>query len=171
MGGDERTRLEAAVEAAEAEIERLRAENAAVAEAFRAEPKDDAREILKRGAKSLAAARDRLDAAKAALAVFDKTGSPHGVLAVNGHVTGTIAVKVAPGSSKVEREAAIEAALADELAKVADELGVVLSTTPEHFTKELPGRDAEGRTVLEVGGRVEGDRLIPAVSRAAKNAR
>jgi hypothetical protein len=40
-----------------------------------------------------------------------------------------------------------------------------------NYTKEKPGRDDEGRTVIEVAGRVEGDRLVPAVSRASKNMR
>ena len=47
----------------------------------------------------------------------------------------------------------------------------MLAAQPARYTKERPGRDAEGRTVLEVAGRVEGDRLVPAVSRASKNLR
>ena len=66
------------VSAAEADVTRLRAENAKLAEAFRAEPTDDGREMLKRAAASLSAARDRMDAARATLAVFNKTGSEHG---------------------------------------------------------------------------------------------
>jgi hypothetical protein len=45
---------------------------------------------------------------------------------------------------------------------------VVLSATPSRYTRERPGRDAEGRTVLDVAGRVEGDLLTPAVGKGAK---
>jgi hypothetical protein len=171
MSTDERARLEADVAAAEADVARLRAENADLAAAFRADPTDDNRELLKRGAASLASARDRLDAAQAALTVFEKTGSPHGLVAEGGKVTGTIAVLVQPGMSKQEREAAIERVLDASLDAAAEELGVVLAAKPSSYTRERPGRDAEGRTVLEVAGRVEGGRLVPAVSRAAKSLR
>jgi hypothetical protein len=169
MSADERARLEAAVAAAEAAVTRLRAENAELAAAFRAEPTDDGRELLKRAAASLAAARDGLDAARAALTVFEKTGSPHGLVAEDGKVIGTIAVTVPPGASAQAREDAIEHELGARLDEAAEELGVVLAAQPAKYTKERPGRDEEGRTVLEVAGRVEGDRLVPAVSRAAKN--
>jgi hypothetical protein len=171
MSAEEKARLEADVTAAEADVNRLRAENADHATAFRLDPSDAGRELLKRAAASLAAARDRLDAARATLAVFEKTGSPHGLVADAGKVTGTIAVAVKPGVSRKEREDAIEAELTDRLHEAAEELGVVLAANPASFTRERPGRDAEGRTVLEVAGRVEGDRLVPAVSRAAKNLR
>lgn len=168
MSEDDQTRLAADVAAADADVTRLRAENADLAAAFREDPSDDGREGLKRAAASLAAARDRLDAARAVLAVFEKTGSIHGLVADNGKVTGTIAVAVPPGATRDEREAAVERALDEQLAAVADELGVVLAARPSSYTRERPGRDAEGRTVIEVAGRVEGDRLMPAVSRAAK---
>jgi hypothetical protein len=48
---------------------------------------------------------------------------------------------------------------------------VILSTVPSRYTRERPGRDAEGRTVLDVSGRAEGDLLVPAVSRASRNVR
>ena len=168
MSEDEKTRLEADVAAAQADVTRLRAENAALAASFREEPTDDSREILKRAAASLSAARDRVDAAKAAMAVFEKTGTRHGLLGDNGKVTGTVAVPVKPGAGREERERAIEEVLDAQLQAAADELGVVLAARPAAYTKERPGRDAEGRTVLEVAGRVEGDRLMPAVSRSAK---
>lgn len=171
MSADEKARLEAAVAAAEADIKRLRAENAELAEAFRAEPTENKRELLKRAAASLAASRDALDAARAALEVFEKTGSPYGLVAEDGKVTGAVAVKVSPGATAGEREAAIEREIGARLDEAAESLGVVLAAQPARYTKERPGRDAEGRTVLEVAGRVEGDRLVPAVSRAAKNLR
>jgi hypothetical protein len=168
---EDQTRLEADVAAALADVSRLRAENAELAEGFRDEPTEDKREQLKRAAASIAAARDRLEAARAALALFEKTGAPHGLVATGGGVTGTIAVALPPGTSQADREEAITAALNDPLNDVAVELGVVLAAAPVKYTKERPGRDAEGRTVLEVAGRAEGGRLLPAVSRAAKNLR
>jgi hypothetical protein len=81
MNAEDLSRLQAEKESAEADVLRVRAENERLAEAFRAEPTDAARELLKRGAASLAAARDRLDAANVALQVFRKTGSPHGLVA------------------------------------------------------------------------------------------
>ncbi len=171
MSQDERAVLTAELVAAEEVVARLRGENAELAAAFRAEPTDETRELLKRAAASLAAARDRVDVAKAALHVFDKTGSPHGLVTEDGKVSGTIAVTVKPGASQKERERAIEEELGKRLDEAAEELGVVLAAKPSNFTRERPGRDAEGRTVLEVAGRVEGDRLVPAVSRAAKTMR
>jgi chromosome segregation ATPase len=171
MSVDDQARLDGELAAAEADVTRLRAENGKLADAFRAEPTDAGKEQLKRAAASLAAARDRVGTAKAALAVFEKTGSLHGLVADNGKVTGTVAVTVKGGSTREEREAAVEAALTEQLHAIADELGVVLAAKPSSFTRERPGRDAEGRTVLEVAGRVEGGRLMPAVSKAAKHMR
>lgn len=171
MTADERAGLEAEVAAVEADVTRLRAENAALAEDFRDDPSHDKRELLKRAAASLAGARDRLGAAKAAVALFDALGTPHGLVAEGGSVAGTIAITLPPGATSQQREKAIEAALDEQLDAVAEKLGVVLAASPAKYTKERPGRDAEGRMVLEVAGRVEGDRLVPAVSRQAKNLR
>ena len=168
---DDRARLEADLAAAEADVTRLRADNAALAEAFRAEPTDDGREGLKRAAASLHAARDKVDTAKAALHVLDKTGSEHGLVAEDGKVVGSIAVLMKPGISREERERALDEALTEPLSRAAVELGATLGTAPTRFARERPGRDAEGRTIFEVAGRVEGDVLLPAVSRAAKTAR
>src|SRR6185503_2932019 len=136
----------------EVTVVRLRAENAKLAEVFRVEPTEEGREGLKRAAASLSAARDRVDAARAALVVFKKTGSEHGLVAEGGRVTGTIAVLVKPGASREEREVAIEDALNAPLHDAAEELGVVLAAGPVNYTRERPGRDGEGRTVLEVAG-------------------
>jgi hypothetical protein len=160
---DLRHQLQGAVEEAEKDVERRRLANAELAEAFRAEPNDDGKELLKRGAASLVAARERVDAAKAALAVFEKTGSPHGLVSGDGRVFGSVAVELAPGTPRAAREAAIDAALGEALIAAAAELGVVLGTSPARYTRERPGRDAAGRTVLDVQGRVEGDVLVPAL--------
>lgn len=168
MTQDEKSRIEAEVAAAQAEIARVREENAHLAEDFRLDPDEGKRAELKRAAATLASARDRLDAAKAALTVLEQTGSLHGLVTEKGRVTGTIAVPAKVGWTQQERERAIDAALDEHLGAAAEELGVVLAAPPVKYTKERPGRDAEGRMILEVAGRVEGDRLMPAVSRAAK---
>lgn len=158
-----RQELEGAVARAEQDVERLRKANSELAEGFRADPSDDMKELLKRGAASLNAARDRALAAKAALKVFDKTGSLYGLVADEGRVFGSVAVELAPGTARAAREKAIDAVLGDALAEAAGELGVVLGSSPERYTRERPGRDAQGKTVLEVHGRVEGDVLVPAL--------
>ena len=168
MSQHDKDRLAAEVAAAAADVARLKEENARLAEDLRLDPDDAKRAGQKRAVETLARARDRLDAARAAQAVFDKTGSPHGLVAEGEKVTGTVAVPALPGWSHAAREAAIEAALAGPLHDAAAALGVVLAAAPAKYTKERPGRDAEGRLVLEVAGQVEGDRLMPAVSRAAK---
>lgn len=164
----ELSQFRAELAAAEADVARLRAENAKLADDFRADPTDEGRELLKRAAASLAAARDRVEAAKTASAIYEKTGSPYGLLAEEGRVVGAVGVLVPPGATSQERERAIDDVLSVELAEAAKELGVVLAAAPERFTRERPGRDAEGRTVLDVIGRVEGDRLVPAVSKSAR---
>jgi len=168
MISNDLTRLQADLEAAEAEITRVREVNAQLAEAFRAEPNDDARERLKRAAASLAALRDRVEAAKVTLELLKRTGSPHGLLAEDGKVVGSAAVAIPGGASGAERARRIEEAIGEALIEAARELGVVLGAAPEKYTREKPGRDEQGRTVLEVLGRVEGDVLVPAVSRSAR---
>ncbi|HEY4119091.1 MAG TPA: hypothetical protein VGM56_14595 [Byssovorax sp.] len=171
MNDDARAAVVRALEEAEAEVATLRAANSKAADAFRDDPNDSAKAGLKRGAADLAAARDRLDAAKVALGVFEKTGTPYGLVADEGRVAGVVAVEVKPGTSREARERAVDDVLLPELTRACDELGVVLATTAAHYTRERPGRDADGKTVLEVAGRVEGDRLIPAISKASKNLR
>src|SRR5262249_10687161 len=116
--------------AAEAELSRLRAENQALADDFRKDPTDEGKELLRRGAASLSAARDRVDAARARVALAKRTGSPYGVIAEGGRVMGTIAVALAPGISRADREKAIDLALGAELTGAAKELGLVLSAAP-----------------------------------------
>lgn len=164
-------RFEAALTEARADVARIRAENTKLADAYRDDPSDSNREIMKRGAASLAAARDRETDARAAVAIVKKTGSRYGLLAEEGRVAGSIAVLIPPGISREKREELIEGELAEKLAEAAESLGVVLAAAPMSYTREKPGRDNEGRTVVEVVGRVEGDRLVPAVSRASKNMR
>ncbi|KYF65497.1 MULTISPECIES: hypothetical protein [Sorangium] len=171
MSSIDLSQYEADIAAAEAEVTRIREENAQVAEEHRGDRSADAHEVLRRGAASLAAARERLEAARVALKLALKTGSPHGLLAQEGVVSGSVAVAIPPGTPSGERARIVEAAVAAELTGVARELGVVLAAPADRYTRERPGRDAEGRTILDVAGHVEGDVLMPAVSRAARNAR
>lgn len=171
MSSIDLSRYEADLAAAQAEVRRIREENAKLANALRGEPKGASRERLRRGAASLAAAKERVQAARVALQIARETGSPYGLLARDGRVVGTMAVAIPNGTPSAERSRLIDAALATELTSAARALGVVLAAPAERYTRERPGRDAEGRTLLDVAGRVEGDLLMPAVSKAAKNAR
>jgi len=100
-----------------------------------------------------------------------QTEETHALVAKDGRVTGSIAIRVAPGSSHEARAKLIDDTLAEPLAEAATALGTVLAAAPSRFTRERPGRDPQGRTILDVAGRAEGDRLVPAVSRASKNMR
>jgi hypothetical protein len=171
MENPDLVRLEADLTEARDGVARIRAENAKLADAYRDDPSDSNREVMKRGAASLSAARDREAEARAAVAIMKKTGALHGLLAEEGRVAGSIAVLIPPGISRQKREELIEAGLDTKLTDAAEALGVVLAAAPMNYTKEKPGRDAEGRTVIEVAGRVEGDRLVPAVSRQSKSMR
>ena len=156
---------QAELSAAEADLSRLRAENQALADDFRNDPTDDRKEGLRRAAASLSAARDRVEAARARLELAKRTGSSYGVIADAGRVYGTIAVEVPPGISKAEREKLIDEALGGALHEAAKELGLVPSASPSRYARERPGRDAEGKTVIDVVGRAEGDLLVPGNAR------
>lgn len=159
---------EAELSAAEAELSRLRTENQALADEFRRDPTEDAKEGLRRAAASLNAARDRADAARARVALAQRTGSPYGVIADSGRVTGTIAVELPPGISRAEREGKIDEALGVALETAAQELGLIVSAAPSRYVRERPGRDSEGKTMLDVVGRAEGDLLVPALVRNSR---
>jgi hypothetical protein len=155
--------------AAEADLSRLRAENQALADEFRSDPSEDRKEGLRRGAASLAAVRDRVEAAQARVELAERTGSPYGIITSGGRVFGTIAVELSPGISKAQREKAIDEALGSALHEAAKELGLVLSASPARYSRERPGRDGEGRTVLDVMGRAEGDVLVPGNVRTGRS--
>lgn len=152
---------EAELSAAEADLARLRAQNQALADEFRNDPTDVAKEGLRRAAASLASAKDRVEAARARVSLVQKTGSAYGVIAQGGRVVGAIAVALSPVISRTEREKAIDEALTGALTEAAKEMGLVLSASPSRYVRERPGRDAEGKTVLDVVGRAEGDLLVP----------
>jgi hypothetical protein len=171
MSGDgDLGRLEAELAEAEAEAARLKEEHAAIGERNRAEPSAEGRAERRVVAAALEAARERVAAARVALDLFRRTGSPYGLVTEKEEVMGAVAVAIPKGVSSAERARLIAAALADQLTEAAQGLGVVLAAPPERYTRERPGRDAERRTVLDVAGRVEGDTLVP-VSRTSKGTR
>ena len=98
-----------------------------------------------------------------ALAIREGTGGDLGVVTMGDEIVGVIAVVVPPGSGSDARSRAIDMALASALADRASELGGIVAAEPARYTRERPGRDAEGRTVLDVRGRLEGDRVVPAI--------
>lgn len=181
--GDERAQLEAALASAEEKVARLRAEARELTAKIREEQAAGPRTPEARAAiaadtarktaldDTLTIARDEVDAARAAIEVFDATGGRRGLVAKGDKVTGILAVLLPPGTSRAARERAIDEALAEALTDAATELGVVLAAAPASFVRERPGRDEQGATLFEVSGRAEGDRLVPAVSRAAKSLR
>jgi hypothetical protein len=98
-----------------------------------------------------------------ALAIFDGTGSEYGVVVMDDRVVGTVAVALPPGTSREVREKRIDAVLGELLLGAASSADAVLATSPSRFVIERPGRDAEGRTVLDVRGKLEGGRVVPAL--------
>ncbi|MDI1433092.1 hypothetical protein [Polyangium sorediatum] len=173
MSSEVQDRLEAARKAAEAEVERLKAEHDKLAEkiASLGDDSPDRRAELRRRRAMIVDAREALKDTEAALRLFEKTGKEHAIIVEGTRVFGSVAVRVPPGTSHEARGRAIDDELSGSLADVAAELGVILAAAPSRYTRERPGRDAEGRTVLDVFGRVEGDTLVPAISSASRNLR
>ncbi len=116
----------------------------------------------------IAQATEALINARIAVWVFDATGDAHGLVVRDDQVMGSIPVKIPPGVSQEERARIIDDAVVGPLQARADETGVVLAAAPSRFTRERPGRDEEGRTILDVRAQLEGDRLVPAVSKASR---
>lgn len=77
------------------------------------------------------------------------------------HVRGELALVVAPGTVAKERDRLLDRALRGPLTERAEELGAVLVAAPASYCFVRPGKDEEGRTTFDVGGRLEGERLIP----------
>ena len=94
---------EAELSAAEGDLVRLRTQNQALAEEFRHDPTDHAKEGLRRAAASLSSAKDRVETARARVELAKKTGSAYGLMAQGGRVLGAIAVTLSPGISKADR--------------------------------------------------------------------
>lgn len=168
---DLRDKLQADVDAALAEVERLRAVKTERKEGAEREVSEEERAARKQISSALNKARERLDEARELLERFDKSGQEHAVVVQGNRVVGTIAVRIPPGSSHETRLQIIEDALVEPLGRAVQELGAILSTTSSKFVRERSGRDSEGRTVLDVEGMLEGDLLVPSVRTAKKPGR
>jgi hypothetical protein len=165
---DHRDKLQAEVDAATAEVERLRTAKTERNKEADRDVSEEERAARKQLSAALNKARERLDEARTLLERFDQSGQEHAVVVRENRVIGTIAVFVPPGSSHENRAQIIEDALAEPLGRAAEKLGVILSATLSRYVRERTGRDAEGRTVLDVEGLVEGDLLVPAVRSVKK---
>lgn len=120
----------------------------------------EATEDIRARIKSLEAALDAEETSRA-IAEAPTEGVGTAVVLRGDDVIGVVAVSIPPGSSKDARASAIDDALTPHLARLAEEASLVLAADAHSFARERPGRDAEGRTVLDVRGRVEGDRIVP----------
>lgn len=163
-----RDKLEHEVQAAEADIKRLREERAERKEAADRDVSEEERAVRKQLSTALNRARTRLEAAQDVLARFDKSGQEHAIVVLGKRVAGTLAVRIEPGTSHEARLQIIEDALAEPLGAAVSELGVVLAATSSKYVRERTGRDAEGRTVFDVEALVEGDVLVPALRQVRK---
>ena len=76
-------------------------------------------------------------------------------------VVGELALELPPGTSAAVRDKAIDVLLNERLSARASELDVVLAASPSRFAIPRNGKDASGRTVFDLHGRAEGDRLVP----------
>lgn len=158
-----RDKLIAEVAAAEAEIELLRETKAKRKDAPDREVSEEERSERKQLSTAINKARGRLEQARSLLDRYEKSGREHAIVVEDEHVRGTIAVRIAPGGSSEQRLRLIEEVLTEQFDAVVSELGVVLAATPVKYVRERPGRDAEGQTIFDVDGLIEGDRLVPAV--------
>lgn len=76
-------------------------------------------------------------------------------------IKGELALELPPGTSAAVRDKAIDVLLADRLAERATELDVVVAAAPSRYAMPRNGKDERGRTVFDLHGRAEGDRLVP----------
>ena len=164
MENDKHQRVEAELAAAEAEVAGLRQQSAALAE-LDDELSDGDRATLRALTTTLGAARERLRQARAAAKELRRNSAPYGFHARGAELEGTMGVLLPPGTSSEDREKRIHAALGGPLTDAALDLGAVLAADPINYVRERPGRDPEGLTVLEIRGKVEGDRLVPNLPR------
>ena len=74
---------------------------------------------------------------------------------------GTLALTIPPGTVAVARDRLIDDALTDPLFALAEGEGVVLAADPHVYAHPREGKDDMGRTVFDVEGHAEGDRLHP----------
>ena len=82
-------------------------------------------------------------------------------------IVGELALALPPGTTATVRDRALDALLVVRLEATAAELDLVLAAAPSRFATPRNGKDEAGRTVFDVRGRTEGDRLVP-VRKVAK---
>ena len=163
MSADVKQRLIEARDEAEAEVTARKEAHAELAEINRLEASPRSHTAWRQSAAALAAARERLELSTAALKRFEELGDELGLWVEGDRVLGTVAVRIAPGTSQEQRLRAIADELDGPLSDVASRLGAVLGSSWERYCRERPGRDAQGRVVLEVFARVERDVVVPAL--------
>lgn len=168
---DYRDKLQAEVDAATAEIELLREAKMKRGDTADRDVSEEERLERKRLSTALNKARGRLEQARAMLERFEKSGREYAVVVKGSRVEGTVALRIPPGGSSEQRLQILHEVLLEQLTTAATELGVVLAAAPVRYVRERPGRDAEGQTVFDVEGMVEGDLLVPAVRAAKKPGR
>lgn len=84
-------------------------------------------------------------------------------------LAGELALELPPGTTAAVRDRSIDALLGDALIDAAASVDAVVAAAASAFAFPRPGKDPQGRTVFDVRGRIEGDRLLP--NRPGKPAR
>jgi hypothetical protein len=74
---------------------------------------------------------------------------------------GELALDLPPGTTAAVRDQAIDEQLNERLTDEAARLHVAVAAAPSRFAHPRNGKDAQGRTLFELRGRIEGDRLLP----------
>lgn len=157
-GGDPkltRAKLEAELSKARAAFKKVRDER----QELRAQGRGGEGELLD---DEVARLRRAVDLAEEALRGVAKATAEEAGLRLDGErVRGMVAVLVPPGTSSADRRRLLDRALGAPLEELAQAHGLALQAAPSRYLRERPGRDAEGRTVLDVAGHVEGDLIVP----------
>jgi hypothetical protein len=74
---------------------------------------------------------------------------------------GELVLALEPGTVAGLRDRAIDRIVAAPLEAIAEAHGAVVAAAPSAFAHPRPGKDDEGRTVFDLRGHLEGDRLLP----------
>lgn len=80
---------------------------------------------------------------------------------VGKELSGELALELPPGTTASVRDKAIDGLLNERLVDEAGKLDLAIAASPSRFAHPRNGKDAQGRTVFDLRGRVEGDRLLP----------
>lgn len=110
------------------------------------------------------------------LNIVRATGQRYGVFIDDDLLQGILAVDLEPGTSQQHRHSEVVEAVNRALSAKAEELGLIMTASPDRFARP-PRRDAAladqpksagSRLLVEVSARIEGDYLVPAISRKSK---